>query len=152
MLTVALDEALVRRPVGGPAVVAGQLRLLADLAALPTVCLRAVPCAAGLHPGLGTGAFTLLYFPPSYRGGDTGTAIVYTAGLTGELFLDKPHEVQQYRDAHAGILARALDETATQDMLLTAAKDLERQAACPAACLDRRRLPPGRRHMSMCTR
>ena len=126
MLAVALDQALARRPVGGPAVMAGQLRFLADMAAQPNVCLRVVPDAAGLHPGLGTGAFTLLHFPPSNRASDTGTAIVYASGLTGELYLDKPHEVQQYRDAHAAILARALDETATQDMLLAAAKDLER--------------------------
>jgi len=126
MLAVVLDEALVRRPVGGSAVMAGQLRFLADMAALPTVCLRVVPDAAGLHPGLGTGAFTLLHFAPSNRDSDTGTAIVYASGLTGELYLDKPHEVQRYRDAHAGILARALDETTTQDMLLAAAKDLER--------------------------
>jgi transcriptional regulator with XRE-family HTH domain len=126
MMTVTLDEALLRRPVGGPAVMAGQLRFLADMAAQPNVCLRVVPDAAGLHPGLGTGAFTLLHFLPSNRGSDTGTAIVYASGLTGELYLDKPHEVQQYRDAHAAILGCALDETATQDMLLGAAKDLER--------------------------
>ena len=112
MMTVALDEALVHRPVGGPAVMAGQLRFLADMAALPNVCLRVVPYAAGLHPGLATGAFTLLHFPPSNRGSDSDTAIVYAEGLTGELYLDKPHEVQRYRDAHAAILACALDETA----------------------------------------
>jgi transcriptional regulator with XRE-family HTH domain len=126
MLTVALDEALLRRPVGGRAVMAGQLRFLADMTALPTVCLRVVPDAAGLHPGLGTGAFTLLYFPPSNRGSDTDSVIVYASGLTGELYLDKPHEVQRYRDAHADILGCALNETATQDLLLAAAKDLER--------------------------
>ncbi|MGH3219931.1 MAG: helix-turn-helix domain-containing protein [Streptosporangiaceae bacterium] len=125
MMTVALDEALVRRPVGGPAVMAGQLRFLADIAAQPNVCLRVVPTAAGLHPGLATGVFTLLHFPPSNRSTGDDTSIVYAGGLTGELYLDKPHEVQQYRDAHAAILGSALDETTTQDMLLTAAKDLE---------------------------
>jgi hypothetical protein len=42
-LALALDEALVRRPVGGPGVMAGQLRSLADMTALPNVCLRVVP-------------------------------------------------------------------------------------------------------------
>ena len=55
MMTLALDQALVRRPVGGPAVMAGQLRFLADMAAQPNVCLRVVPDAAGLHPGVVTG-------------------------------------------------------------------------------------------------
>jgi hypothetical protein len=81
MLTVALDEALVRRPVGGLAVMAGQVRFLAGLAALQTVWLRVVPDAAGPHPGLGTGAFTLLYFPPSNRGGDTGTAALRPSSI-----------------------------------------------------------------------
>ncbi len=126
MITVALDEALVRRPVGGPAVMAGQLRFLADMAVLPNVCLRVVPCATGLHPGLITGAFTLLHFLPSKRDSDNDGTVVYASGLTGELYLDKPHEIQRYRDAHAAILDCALDETATQDLLLTAAKTLER--------------------------
>jgi transcriptional regulator with XRE-family HTH domain len=125
VMTLALDEALLYRPVGGPGVMAGQLRYLADLAAQPNMCLRIVPYGAGHHPGLITGAFTLLEFRPAQRDGGTGTAIVYAASLTGELYLDKPHEVQHYRDAHAAIFACALDEAATVDLLLTMAKDLD---------------------------
>ncbi len=40
--------------------------------------------------------------------------------------MDKPREVQRYREAHAANLACALGEAATQDVLLAAAKDLER--------------------------
>ena len=71
-------------------------------------------------------AFTLLDFRPARRDGDTDTAIVYAAGLTGELYLDKPHEVQQYRDAQAAILGYALDEAATVDLCRsTVAKELD---------------------------
>jgi transcriptional regulator with XRE-family HTH domain len=124
-VTFALDEALVRRPVGGPAVMAGQLRYLAELAVLPNVCLRVLPFGGEVHPGLATGTFTLLNFPPSNRGADTDTAIVYASGLTGELYLDKPHELDDYRDAFAAILGGCLDEAATQDLLLTVAKELD---------------------------
>jgi hypothetical protein len=124
-MTLALDEALLHRPVGGPGVIAGQLRYLADLAGQPNVSLRIVPYGAGHHPGLITGAFTLLDFPPAKRDGGTDTAIVYAASLTGELYLDKPHQLQHYRDAHAAILDCSLDETATVDLLLTVAKDLD---------------------------
>ena len=89
------------------------------------MCLRVVPYGAGHHPGLVTGAFTMLHFPPAWEPWDTGPAIVYAAGLTGELYLDKPHEVQAYRDAHAAILGCALDEHASHTLLLTAAKELE---------------------------
>jgi hypothetical protein len=125
-MTLVVDEALLHRPVGGPQAMAGQLRLLADMAAQPAVSLRVLPCHAGQHAGLATGAFTLLEFPPAKRDEDTDTAIVHVAGLTGELFLDKPHEVSRYRGAHAAILGCALDETTSADLLLTAAKELER--------------------------
>ena len=124
-VTFALDEALARRSVGGPAVLAGQLRYLADLAVLPNVCLRVLPFGAAVHPGLVTGPFTLLNFPPTNRGADTDTAIVHVTGLTGELYLDKPHELDGYRDAFAAILGCCLDDAATQDLLLTVAKELD---------------------------
>lgn len=76
------------------------------------------------HSALGR-TFTLLEFRPALRDGGTDTAIVYAASLTGELYLDKPHELQHYRDAHTTILGRALEETATQSLLMTAAKELE---------------------------
>jgi Domain of unknown function (DUF5753) len=122
-MTLVIDEALLYRPIGGPGVMAGQLRFLADLAAQSNVSLRVVPYGAGHHPGLVTGAFTLLDFRPAKRDGDTETAIVYSGGLTGELYLDKPHEVQRYRDAHAAILGCSLDQAATVDLLLTLAKE-----------------------------
>ena len=69
--TVILSEALVRRPVGGPDVMAEQLRHLAGLAALPNVRLHVIPLSAGMHPGVVTGPFTLLRLPAQWpRGGD----------------------------------------------------------------------------------
>ena len=61
-MTLALDEALLHRPLGGPAVMAGQLRFLADTAVLPNVRLRVVP-----SPGWGTSR-------PGHRG-------IHLAGL-----------------------------------------------------------------------
>jgi Domain of unknown function (DUF5753)/Helix-turn-helix domain len=124
-VTFALDERLARCPVGGPEVMAGQLRYLADLTVLPNVRLRMLPFRAGMHPGLRTGPFTLLRFPPSSRSTNPDTAVVHISGLTGELFLDKPHELGRYQDAHTAILGCCLDEAATQDFLLTAAKELD---------------------------
>ena len=104
---------------------AGQLRFLADMAAQPNICLRVVPYTAGRTPAWPRARSPCCTSrPPSNR--DTDTAIVYTSGLTGELYLDKPHEVQRYREAQAAILGCALDEGASQDLLLTVAKDLER--------------------------
>jgi hypothetical protein len=121
--TVILRETLVRCPVGGAAVMAEQLRHLAEMAGLPNVCLRVLPFSAGMHPGLVTGSFTLLQFPPS--GPESDAAVVHTAGLTGELFLDKPGEIRGYREAHATMLGCSLDETATRDLLCAAANELD---------------------------
>ena len=123
-VTVILNEAILRCPVGGTSVMAGQLRHLAEMAALPNVCLRVVPFSAGNHPGLTTGAFRLLEFPPVGRS-ETEAGIVHATGLTGELYLDKPHEVRRFREAHAAILGCSLDETASRDLINSAAKEIE---------------------------
>jgi Domain of unknown function (DUF5753)/Helix-turn-helix domain len=123
-LTVILSEPVLRCPAGSPQVMAGQLRRLAELAMLPHVSLRVVPFAAGLHPGLRAGAFTLLHFPPP-SGGEPGPVTVHLPGYTGDLYLDTPGDVRCYQDAYAAISGCALDEAATRDLVLRAAKELE---------------------------
>ena len=122
--TVILSEALVRCPVGGPDVMAEQLRHLVGLAALPNVRLLVIPLSAGMHAGMITGPFTLLRCPLSGQGKETDSDTVCIGGLSGELYLDSPREVQPYRDAHAAMLGCALDQVASQDLLLTVAKEL----------------------------
>jgi hypothetical protein len=122
-VTFVLSEAILRHRVGGPTVMSEQLRRLAEMAVLPNVCLRVVPFSVGMHPGLITGSFTLLQFPTS-GGSESETSIVHSAGLTGELFLDRPHEILRYREAQATIHGCALDEAATRDLLLKTAKHL----------------------------
>ncbi len=122
--TVILSEALLRRPVGGPDVMAEQVRHLAGLAALPNVRLHVLPLSAGMHPGVITGPFTLFRFPLNGQGEETDPDTVCVSGLSGELYLDSPPEVRPYRDAHAAMLGCALDQVASQDLLLMAAKEL----------------------------
>jgi Domain of unknown function (DUF5753) len=124
-VTVILSEAVVRCAVGGADVMAEQLRHLAGLAALPNVRLHVVPLSAGMHPGLITGPFTLFRFPLDGQGEETEPDTVCVSGLSGELYLDSPYEVQPYRDAHATMLGCALDQVASQDLLLTTAKEFQ---------------------------
>jgi transcriptional regulator with XRE-family HTH domain len=123
-LTVALNEAIVRRPVGGTQVMADQLDHLAASAALPNVDLRVVPFTAGLHPGVMSGPFVLLRFPLNGDGRESEPATVYADGFTGALYLDKPHEVQRYADAFQKIQAAALDEPASTELISKAAEEL----------------------------
>jgi Domain of unknown function (DUF5753)/Helix-turn-helix domain len=123
-ISVILSEALLHRTADGAAVMAGQLRHLAGITALPNVKVRVAPFSAGMHLGMLAGPFTLLRFPHREHGGHPDT--VRWASLTGELYLDQPAQVQRYREAHAATLACSLSGDASQDLLLAVAKELER--------------------------
>ena len=60
-LSVILDEAVLRRPIGGARTARAQLEYLVERAALPNVDIRVVPFAVGAYAGL-TGAFDVLHF------------------------------------------------------------------------------------------
>jgi transcriptional regulator with XRE-family HTH domain len=62
MLWVILDEAVLRRPVGGRDVMAEQVRLLHEAAYRPSVRIEIIPAATGGHDGL-SGAFIIADLP-----------------------------------------------------------------------------------------
>jgi transcriptional regulator with XRE-family HTH domain len=124
-LKIVLNEAIVRRPVGGLEVMAAQLRRLLDASELPNVALRVMPFSAGLHPGIMSGPFVMLRFPLNGDGRPSEPPTVYADGFTGELYLDKPKEIQRYDEAFGGIWAGALDERASQDLISQASEELE---------------------------
>jgi len=104
---------------------ARQLRHLAEAATLPNVGIRVVPFRVGLHHGVVSGPFEILRFPVNGDGKDSEPPTVYVGGFTGDLYLDKSHEVQQYSDAYASISESSLDESASIKLILQAAKELE---------------------------
>jgi Domain of unknown function (DUF5753)/Helix-turn-helix domain len=118
---VLLGEAALRRPVGGPQVMAEQLNRLADAALLPTVTIRVVPLRAGLHRGVLSGPFAILRFPVNGDGQESEPPVVYVPGFTGALYLEKPAEIQRYHEVYTGIVAAALDEPASRAMIRQAA-------------------------------
>lgn len=125
-LHVALNEAILRRPVGGPDVMAAQLGSLAEASGQPNVSLRVVPFGAGLHRGLMSGPFELLRFPLNGDGQPSEPATVYADGFTGALYLDKPHEVERYANAFESIWSAALDEAASTDLIRQSAEELRK--------------------------
>ena len=123
-LSVALNEAILRRPVGGPGVMPEQLARLADVSGLPNVSLRVVPFGAGLHGGMMSGPFVILRFPLNGDGRESEPATVYVDGFTGALYLDKTNEVDRYAQAFGSIWATALDESTSRTVIRQAAKEL----------------------------
>jgi hypothetical protein len=112
-LDVALNEAVLRRPVGEPDVMAAQCRHLAELSERPNVTLRVVPFGAGWHQGCDSGPFTILRFPQ-----DMEPPTVYVQGYTGALYLDQPHEVARFDTVFADITRTIRDETGERSRAL----------------------------------
>jgi len=85
-----LDEAVLRREVGGAATMRTQLNRLREISALPTVTLQVLPFDAGAHASMGT-SFELLQFPEP---GDT--AIVYIEDHTSSQYLEAAADLERY--------------------------------------------------------
>lgn len=124
MLHVVINEAVLKRPVGGPDVMAAQLQHLVELSQRPNIDLRVVPFAAGMHPGVRSGAFIMLGFPVNGTGEPSEPTTVYLNHLAGELYLDKDREVNRYEAVFTNLWAVSLDETVSEQMLTTAAKEI----------------------------
>ena len=121
---VILNEAILRRPVGGPQIMARQLERLAGSSNLPNVSIRVLPFSAGLHHGLMTGPFVILRFPLNGDGREAEPTTVYVDGYTGDLYLDKPSEIDRYKEAYASISGSSLDEPSSIKLILQAAREL----------------------------
>lgn len=61
-LWVILDEAVLRRPVGGPDVMREQLARLVESGQRPNIAIQVVPFGPGAHEGLRGGAFVVADF------------------------------------------------------------------------------------------
>ena len=117
-----LDEAALRRPVGGAAVMRGQLLRLAEAAALPNVTLQVLPFSIGEHDGAG-GSFTVLRFAEPEI-----PDVVYIEQLTGAQYLDRRNHADQYLDILNRLSAMALSPERTVAFLAGLAGDLAHHA------------------------
>jgi transcriptional regulator with XRE-family HTH domain len=110
-LTAVVDESLLFRGVGGPDVMAAQMRHLLDLMELPHVVVRILPFTAGsLRSHMGH--FMLLDIPD-----DLGSDLVYIEGHAGETFLELESDVDLYRDVFDDALTRSLDAGASREAI-----------------------------------
>ncbi|MFC5184803.1 DUF5753 domain-containing protein [Actinomadura harenae] len=109
-LRVVLNEAVVRRVVGGVDVMSDQLDRLAEMNDRPNVSIRVAPFSAGAHRGADTGPFIIMRFPTTGDGRDHEPPTVYVQGFTGALYLDKAHEIHRYAEGWAQIWDDALPE------------------------------------------
>ncbi len=119
-VSVTLSEAILRRPIGGRAVMADQLAHLNELGTLPNVTIQVVPFSAGLHAGVMSRPFTILHFLDA-----TEPPTVYVDGYAGDLYLEKKDQVDQYDRAFREIVNRSLSEQASRDLIAGAVKEYQ---------------------------
>ncbi|MEV6067719.1 helix-turn-helix transcriptional regulator [Nocardia sp. NPDC052001] len=122
-VTMYICESALRWPVGGPAVMAEQLRHIVDVSTLPTASIRVVPKDIPTPLPLIVGTFTLMEFPVYTGTRLTEPALIYVEGYTGALYLDKPGEMDRYRAACKALRATALSEQETRQLVLSIAEE-----------------------------
>jgi transcriptional regulator with XRE-family HTH domain len=100
-LSVVLDEAVLHRAVGGPAVMAEQLDRLITAGNLPNVTINVIPFAVGAHPAMDS-LFEILDF------GSTAPQVVYVEGLMGYIYLDRAQDISRYAQVFDRLRALAM--------------------------------------------
>jgi hypothetical protein len=111
ILWVVLDEAALRRPIGGPEVMKAQIAYLIEQAERPNITIQLLPYSVGAHAAEG-GAFTLLRFAEADL-----PDVVYLEHLTGAQYIERPEDVEQYARAMDRISVDALHPEATLEAL-----------------------------------
>jgi transcriptional regulator with XRE-family HTH domain len=101
VLRAVINEAALRRAVGGPDVMRDQAKRLAEVAKLPNVTVQILPFTAGAHRGM-RGAFTTLRFP------EEPMNTVYLEMYDAALYVETPTEVERFTDDFEGLARQSL--------------------------------------------
>lgn len=117
-LHVVLDEAAVRRMVGGVDVMREQLRYLVEAADKPNITIQVMPFSAGAHLGLQS-PFRMLRFPEGFD-----MDAVFVENLQGAIWQERPGDLERYTKTFQHLRERALSPVETTKMLDSLAADL----------------------------
>lgn len=110
-LSAVLDEAVLRREVGGHEVMTRQLARLVEAARLPQVRLQVLPFAAGAHIGV-TGPFVVFSFSHT-----SDLDVVVLDHLTGSHYLERREDLQAYTEAFDALQFHALSPEDSLDYI-----------------------------------
>lgn len=116
-LLALIGEGVLRHRIGGPRVMAGQLRFLLELAERPNVTMQIVPEATDWHPGL-EGPFVLAEF------GDR-TPVVHLEIRGSGLFFHLAKDVGLYADAAQMVLHEAMSQHESMQLIACEAEQIE---------------------------
>lgn len=102
-LHAVLDEAAVRRVVGGTRVMREQLHYLVEAANRPNITVQILPFAAGAQPGL-LGPFSMLKFPEGFNDMD----VVYLENQRGAIWQERISDIAHYSTVFSQLCDAAL--------------------------------------------
>ncbi|MER5210193.1 helix-turn-helix transcriptional regulator [Streptomyces sp. NPDC002838] len=119
-LWVVLDEASLRRLVGSRQVMREQLEHVAEMSQAPHITVQVLPFDVGAHPGL-NGQYSILEFSDA-----ADSSVVYIEGVTSDLYLEKPHDVQKYTVMYEHLRAQALNVEQSRQLIEDVAKEYAR--------------------------
>lgn len=106
-----LDEAAIRRMVGGREVMQGQARHLLQLMEEPHVTIQVIPFDKGAHAAM-TGSFVHMDFPDP-----ADPELVYVDTPAGDLFLESEPEIRRYKSMFEHLQAVAVGPDDSADLL-----------------------------------
>jgi transcriptional regulator with XRE-family HTH domain len=89
-MQVVVNEAVLRRQVGGTRVQREQLRHLVEMSKRPNITVQVLPFTAGAHPAM-TSSFTMLHFPA-----EDGEPTILVEVDSGALYPDRPLDFDRY--------------------------------------------------------
>jgi transcriptional regulator with XRE-family HTH domain len=115
-LWAVVDEAAIRRVVGGPAVMRDQLARVLDMTQRPNVTVQVITFGTGAHPGM-PGPFVHMEFRDKLD-----PELVYVDTLAGDIFLEADEDIRRYRDMFDHLRAGALSP-ADSARLIASVKD-----------------------------
>lgn len=102
-LIAMIGESALHRVIGSPAVMREQMRYLRELTEEKAgIEVRILPWSAGAHPGLRSGAFTLLEFSAP------DSDVVYLESQTDARYLEKESKIQVYREVWATLMQKSV--------------------------------------------
>jgi hypothetical protein len=117
-LWVVLDEAAIRRVVGGPDVMRGQLKRLIEDSQKKNVILQILPFSAGVHPGM-AGCFTLLDFKDP-----ADPELVYVEGIAGDQLIEGHPQIRRFGIIFDQLRAMALSPRDSMGLIAMTAEQL----------------------------
>jgi len=118
-LTAIMDEAALRRHVGGRQTMAAQLQHLQEMAKQPHISLQVIPYGTGAHPGMVCGSYAMLAYANA-----NAPEIVYADSLAKHRLQEQQADLGSYIDTFETLGRDALSRDDSLALITTVMHEL----------------------------